>query len=182
VQDACYQVFGFHRDGHVIRKGLRVHADFALGGFDVIGFKWRLADEHGVDHYAQTPSVDFKGVPGLAFEDLGGDLVGGPADSALLLPVELEFGCQAEVAELEFHLVCEEQVSKLEVAVDDLVALQVAHARNDLHDVALHLDFGQALASAHLLVDGLVGAQFKQDLDLLRVFEEVVEAHDVRVV
>lgn len=118
----------------------------------------------------------------LALQDFGGNVIGGAADGPLLLAVELEFGGQAEVSQLEFHLVREEEVAEFEVAVDDFVALQLAHARNDLHHLALHLNLGQPFASAHLFVDGLVGAELQQNVDLLRVFKEVVEAHHVGMV
>jgi len=115
----------------------------------------------------------------LALQDLGCNVVGSAADGFLFFSLELEFGGQSEVSQLELHAVAEEEVAQLEVSVDDLVAVELLKTADDLEDLALHLHLGQAFASAQLLVDGLVVAHLQQNLDLLRVLEEVVEPHNV---
>lgn len=69
----------------------------------------------------------------LAVQNLGGNIIGGPTDGALLLPVEFESGSQSEVSDLDVHLVADEQVAQLQVPVDDLVGMEVLEGRQDLH-------------------------------------------------
>lgn len=118
----------------------------------------------------------------LSFQNLGCDVVGSTANSSFALAIELQFGCKAEVTNFHLHLVVEEEISKLEISVDDSVAVQVLNCSADLVNVALHFKFVQAFASSKQFVEGLVLAQLKEDVDVLCVFEEVFEAYDVVVV
>lgn len=61
----------------------------------------------------------------LALKDLRRYVVGRTADSALTFAIKLQLSCQAEVSDLDFHLVIDEEVTKFEVAVDDSVAVHV---------------------------------------------------------
>jgi len=169
-------------DGHVVREGVAVDADLLVGGLDVRRLEGRLADEQRVDDDAERPDVDFVAVARLALQDLGRDVVGRAADGLLLLALELDLGGQAEVAQLDLHLLAEEEVAQLEVAVDHLVLHQVLHRVQDLQQVALHLDFRQPLAPLEQLVQRLVLAHLQQDVHVLVVLEHVFEVHHVRVV
>ena len=90
----------------------------------------------GVQDAADGPDVDLEAVALLA-EDLGRDVVGRAAERLLALAVVLEPRGQAKVADLELHVVVEEEVAQLQVAVDDALPVQVLHAQQQLaHEVA----------------------------------------------
>ena len=74
----------------------------------------------------------------FAFKDLRSNVVRSTANSSLFLSVEVEFGSQAEVTQLDLHFVVEEEVSKFEVAVNDSVRVEVLEGANNLGGVTLY--------------------------------------------
>lgn len=118
----------------------------------------------------------------LALEDLGGDIVGSTTNGTLALTVEFKLGCETKITNLDLHLVVKEEVTKLEISMDDAMTVQVLHSSADLVDVALDLEFVQALTASEQLIQRLVLAQLKEDVHILSVFKEVLEADDVVLV
>ena len=66
--------------------------------------------------------------------------------------------------------------------MNDAMTVKVLNGGTDLVDVALHLELVQALTAAQQLVQRLVLAQLQEDVDVLCVFKEVLEAYDVVLV
>ena len=118
----------------------------------------------------------------LAFEDLRGDIVGSSTNGSLTLSIELKFGGQTEITYFDLHLVVEEEISEFEISVDDSVTVQVFHSGADLVYVALDFELVKALTATQQFVEGLVLAQLEQDVHILSVLEEVLEADDVVLV
>jgi hypothetical protein len=118
----------------------------------------------------------------LALEDFGGDVVRRTADGTFPLPVEFEFGGQAEITDFDFHFVVQEEIAQLEISVDYSVGVQVPHRIANLNDIALHLQLNQSFPSPEQFVQRLTLAQLEDDVNVLRILEEVLEADDVAVV
>lgn len=117
----------------------------------------------------------------LSFEHFWRDVVWRSTNCALFLSVEVKLGGEAEVAQLDLHLVVQEEVAKLQVAVNNPVLVQVLQSVYDLHGVALNFQLVQSLAALQQLVHALVLAQFEQDVHVLAVFKEVLEVAHVAV-
>lgn len=111
VQDFDDEGLGLVRDGYVFREGVGVETDFAVGGFDVVSFKWGFADQHCLDYDTKTPHVDFIRVATFAFQDFRRDVVWSTANCAFLLSVKLEFCRQTKVCQLQLHLVRQKQIA-----------------------------------------------------------------------
>ena len=58
---------------------------------------------------------------GLAFEDLGSDIVRCTANRTLLLAVKVELSGQTEVTKFNLHLFIQKEVSQFEITMDDSV-------------------------------------------------------------
>ena len=82
----------------------------------------------------------------LSFQHLGCDVVGSSANSSLSFSVELKFGCQTEVTYFDFHLVVQEQITKLEISVDHPMGVEVLNGVADLDHIALDLQLGESLS------------------------------------
>lgn len=93
---------------------------------------------------------------GFPVQDLRRNVVGGAADCLLFLSIEIQFRCQAEVPEFELHFVVYEEVPQFEVAVNDLVVVQVLEGAYQLVDVGLHLDQGDPSSALDQLIEGLI--------------------------
>lgn len=117
----------------------------------------------------------------LAFQDLWGDVVGCATDRALLLAIVLQLGCQAKISNLHAYISIKEEVSKLEISVNDATPMQVFQCHDQLVQVEHGLWLGQPLAGslAHEFVQSLVRAHLEDDVDVLTVLEVVVEVNDL---
>lgn len=166
----------------MFRERLSVHPDASVGGLDVVCLEGGFAYQKGVDDNTKGPDVDLLGVAVLAFQNLGGDVVGGAANGALAFAVELQLGGQPKVTNFDLHVVAEEQVAELEIAVNDPVAVELPQGGHNLDGLALHFELSQPLSAAQQVIHGLVSAQLQQYLHLFSVFEEMFEFYYIVVV
>lgn len=67
------------------------------------------------------------------------------------------------------------------LSVDDLLVVDVEQSLDDVVEVVLKLEFGDAFALLHHLVEGVVAAEFEDHVDVVAVLEDVIEQHDVLV-
>ena len=117
----------------------------------------------------------------FAFEHLWCYVVRSSANRALLLTIEVELGCEAEVAQLNLHLVIDKKISELQVAMNYSVSVEILQSIDDLHRVRLYFQLVKALPSAQKFVEALILADLKQDIHVVAVLEEVLELDDVLV-
>ena len=97
----------------------------------------------------------------LSFEHFGGDIIRRTTNGSLPFTVKFKFGCQAEITDLDFHLVVQEQISQLQISVDDPVRVQILNRSANLVDIALHFKLMKSLSSPKKFVEGLILAQFE---------------------
>lgn len=79
-------------------------------------------------------------------------------------------------------MVSKEQVSKLEVAMDDFLGVDVLDGLDQLVDVVAGLDLVKLLAALNQVCQGLIGADVEHDVHILFVLEVSIEADDVLVI
>ena len=118
----------------------------------------------------------------LSLEHFRGDIVGRTADRTLTLTIELKLRCQTEITDLNLHLIVKEEVTELEISMNDAMTVKVFDCSTDLIDVTLDFELVEALTTTQQLVQRLVLAQLEEDIDVLSIFEEVFEADDVVLV
>jgi hypothetical protein len=103
------------------------------------------------------------------------------ADSLFAFSFIVDLGSEAEVSNLKLHPLGEEQVSELEISVDDLVLVNVFHTLDELLDVVASFELVKTLASSHQVTKGLIVADVEHNVDVVFVFEVAVEANNVFV-
>ena len=79
-------------------------------------------------------------------------------------------------------MVSKEQVSQLEVAMDNLLGVDVLDGLHQLVDVVAGFDLVKLLAALNQVCQGLIRADVQHDVDILLVLEVAIEADDVLVV
>ena len=84
----------------------------------------------------------------LGIKDFGSKVVGRTADSSLLLSLVEDLSCQAKVTDLQAHSLSEEQITELEVTVNDLARVDVFLRLDELVNVVSRLDLVESLATA----------------------------------
>lgn len=65
--------------------------------------------------------------------------------------------------------------------MDDFVVVQIDEGVHNLPQVILDFDFRQSLSALDELIKCLVGAHFQQDVNVLVIFEHVLELYNVLV-
>ena len=89
----------------------------------------------------------------LAFEHLRGDIVRSTADRALALSIELKLGSETEITDLDLHLVVEEEITELQVSVNNAMTVKVLDSLANLVDIALDFELVKPLTTAEKLVE-----------------------------
>lgn len=117
----------------------------------------------------------------FTLQNLGSDIVGCTTNGSFALSVEFKLGGETKVSNLDLHLLVQEKVTKFEISMNDSVRMEVLDSIANLHDIALNFELVEALSPSEKLVHGSGTAHFEQDVDVLGVLEEVLEADDVRV-
>ena len=120
-QNAGNEISRLVRDLHVVWEVVLVSFDARVSGFNVSRLERWLADDECVDNDAKRPDIDLVGVAYAALKDLRRDVIGRATDGALLLTLEVELGCQSKVAQLDLHFFVDEEVSELDIAMNDAV-------------------------------------------------------------
>ena len=109
----------------------------------------------------------------LTFKHLRSDVVGSTANSSLALAIELKLRCETEVTYLDLHLIVEEQVTELEITMDDAMRVEILQSINHLLSVAFDLQLVESLSALQQFIHALILAQLKQDIHIFTVFEEM---------
>ena len=79
-------------------------------------------------------------------------------------------------------MVSKEQVSQLEVAMDDFLGVDVLDGLHQLVDVVAGLDLVKSLTALDQVCQGLICADVQHDVDVLLVLEVAIEADDMLVI
>ena len=113
---------------------------------------------------ANSPQINLLAMALAFFQDLGSQVVGGAAHGGSPLGVHVfptdKQSSEAKVADLDVHLLVEEQVAGLEVAVDDVAGMQVFDSARDLDDEATDFGHSDVFATLEHVGKRAAGAQF----------------------
>jgi hypothetical protein len=88
--------------------------------------------------------------PGLEY--FRSNIVGCAADSFLFLAIIIDFGSQPEISHLDGHAFPQEEISKLQISMDDLLGVQVLQSLEYLD----HEEFSLAFGKSSLLFDEII--------------------------
>ncbi len=173
------QILGLRAD-LVRRNGILVLFDLGVRVLQAAGLKRWLSDQQCVQNTTQRPNVHLVRVA-LLVEDLGRDVVRRAAQSLFAFALEIDACGQAKVADLELHVVVEEQVAQLQVTVNDFVVVQVLTSQDDLTHKIAGLGLSDGLTSLVHLHERSPATQLQDNVHVLIVLEERVELDNVLV-
>ena len=83
----------------------------------------------------------------FTFKNFWSNIVGSTTNCTLAFTIKLKFGSETEISDLDLHFVVQEQVSKLEISMDDSVTVQVFDGGANLVYIALNFEFMEPLSS-----------------------------------
>ena len=177
--DAHEPVDGVARVGrHVLGPRDVALEDLAVELDRVVGRKRRLAREALEGEDADGPPVDAETVP-LDEDHLGREVLGRAAERPRAVGEHLG---EAKVDELEVAVGVEQQILRLEVAVDDVERVQVRDDRRHLRDVEDDLRLVERRLPPEHRVELAALHQLEQHVQLALVVVRRVQPHHERVV
>ena len=119
------------------------------------------------------------------FQDLGRDVVGRATEGASpvlrVLLVRDQEGSEAKVADLDVHMLVEEDVPHLQISVDDVLVMHVFDGAAGLDEIRAHLWLREVPSPPDHVHHGPVVAETKDDVGALGKREGAVELDDVGV-
>lgn len=155
-----------------LRRPMQRTADLGEERLDVVVFERQPAAEHDIEDNPATPDVDL----GPRIESAADDLRRGVVRAAAARLQEvavLDLIREAEVGDLDVEVVVEENVLGLEVAVDDLEAVGVLDAGDELLEETPRLRLGHA-AVGDDVVEELAAGVLEHDDDVCRRRDDLV--------
>ena len=114
-------------------------------------------------------------------EHLRGDIVRRPTYRLLPLAGVLNESRKPKVANLDVHIRIQEEVAKFQIPVDDLVGVHVVACADELDHEKASFGFGKSATAAQHVHERSRGAEFKRHVDIVIVFEALLEVDDVGV-
>lgn len=141
-----------------------------------------LADEELVGEDAEAPEVDLlvvRVVGGAGLDHLGGQVVEGAAHG--LAAAVRGVDAPAEVGDLDLAVDADEDVLGLDVAVDDVLAVQVAQRARHLRHVLRRLPLREPALAPQVLVQLPFRRELEDQEHPLAVVEVPEQLQDVRV-
>ena len=142
----------------------------------------RLADQELVHQHAQAPQVDLLGVPvvlAAGLDHLWREVVEGAAERVAAVVGRVH--APAEIRDLDLAVDAHQDVLGLDVAVDDVLAVQVAQRRRHLRDVLRGLPLGEPALAPQVLVQLALAGELEDQKDALAVVKVPVQLEDVGV-
>lgn len=104
VENLFDQVLNIFGQVDLLREVVQALLDFFISHFYLGGFKGGPPDAQRIDHDPQGPNVNFVAVALLVVQNLGGQIIWGPADRVPLLLVILQLSRQPIVPQFNFQL------------------------------------------------------------------------------
>ena len=145
-------------------------------------FERRLADKKLVRQDTQTPKIHFLIVVVLGcsrLDHLRGQVVQGTTHRSTTTVGGVH--TPAEIGDLDLAVDAHEDVLRLDVAVDDVLAVEVAQGARHLGDVLRGLPLGEAVLAAQVLIQLTLGGELEDQEDPLAVVEVAEQLQDVGV-
>ena len=150
-----------------IRRGVEVSLrDLVEESLHIIVFKGQAPAEHHIKYDPARPDIDLRACVDASTDDFGRSVVWTSTAGCEEIPIA-HLVREAEIGDLDIEVVVEENVLGLEVAVDDLEAVRVFDARDDLLEEAPCSLFGHA-AVGDDVVEELATGVFKDEDDVGR--------------
>ena len=114
-------------------------------------------------------------------KNLGCDVVRCATNSLLAFSWGFDEGGETEVAYFDVHISVEEDVAKLEVAMNDLVVVHILACANELDHEEASFRFCEAPSTTEHVHEGAIVAELEGHVHVLFVLKAVFEVNDVGV-
>lgn len=114
-------------------------------------------------------------------EDFWGNVIWSPTDRLLALSRILDQCGKTKVSDFDIHVRVQENITELQVAMDDLVGVHVMTPADKLDHKEARFRLSKAPTATQQVHEGTVGTKFQSHIYIIVIFETFVELNDIRV-
>jgi hypothetical protein len=100
----------------------------------------------------------------LPVQDLRRDVVWRSADGPSSLTIKLQLRGKTKITNLNLHFLIDEQITQLQIPMDDSMLMEILHCTYDLEQIALHLKLRKSFSTLEQLIHGLVLSNLEHDI------------------
>lgn len=149
---------------------------------DFLSLEWWASDDEGIEDDTDGPDVHLVAVSvSCVKQHFRGNVIGCPADGLFPLSWIFDEGSQAKVSNFDIHLGVQEEITKLQVSVDDLMGVHVVAATDELDHEVASFRFSEAFAATEHVHKRAIMAQLEGQVDVVAVLETIEEGDDIGV-
>jgi len=117
----------------------------------------------------------------FSFKDFGSNIIRSTANSSFSLSIKLKFRSQSKISYFDLHFIIQEQVSQLEIPVNNSMRVQILDRITNLHNIALNFNLVQSFSPSQKLIQRLTLAQFQNYINIFRIFKKMFKTYNIRV-
>ena len=179
---------GARLGGDIVGEGKRGGHNVLVQHIDIVAVRVRgvvverqVAGEHGIQDHAARPHVDGRAdVHAVLHDELRRRVARtAAARRHQVVAAGAEIVRKAKIGDDHIAVAVEEQVLELQVAVDDLFAVQVRDARDELRKEAARLALLEALLRENVVKQLATRAVLEHDADVALRLNHLVQMHNV---
>lgn len=153
-----------------------------VDSLDILRLERRLPNDECIENDTDRPSVHLETVSVCYIEQhLRRNIIRCSTDRLLPLTRILDQCRKPKVSHLNIHVPVKEEIAELQVTVDHLVLMHVVAGTNQLDHKEARLGLGEFASAAEHVHEGAGGTETEGHVDVLVIFETLVELDDVRV-
>jgi hypothetical protein len=141
-------------------------ANFCEESLNIIIFKRKFTAEHDIKNNTGTPDIDLRPCIQTTSNNLGSGIIGAATACLEKIPV-LDFIGEAKIGDFNIEIIIKKHILRFKIAMDDLEAMRVLDARNQLLEEATGLMFGHTTICDDE-VEKLAACKFKDNDDIGR--------------
>ena len=150
--------------------------DLFVGLFHFLRLKRWSAIQHGVQNNSNTPNVNFVAMTTI-LKHFRSQVIWGTANGTLLLSCVKDLSCQTEIANFKNHILRQEQVTKLQVSVNNFAGVDILDCFDQLMDVITCFNLVESLSALDHIGQGLVRADIEHDVYIFFILKISIESY-----
>lgn len=165
----------------MIRETVTASLNFFVCGFNFWSFKWRFSNQLCINNNSDWPNINFIRVT-FSLKNFRRNIIWSTANCFLFFLIVLQSGGKTKVTKFDFHVFIEEEITQLEISVNDFINMKVFKRTNNLNQVILNFHLSQSFSSFDKFIQSVICTNFEQNVHIFMIFKNMLKFDNVVVI